>query len=300
MINPPDNPARLSLPADWRVLGFGLALTLGVTLLFGLAPALRASAVKPASALKGGEDPHSRRRLMHALIAVQVAFCFLVLSSPACLWPPSTGCRISPPAFPPNGCSLSIRSRNAPSRRSLGPGGRTSAHGAGCRDGRAGRLAAAERDSWNGRFVDGAPPSEDLAYFLNVSPGWIDAMKIPLIDGRDFRAGDTYPGVGHRQRSFRQGNTSTGGIRWKVVRESHEGPRLRRQIVGLVRDARYRTCAEPILPVAYVPFRRWTRQGRIAAVGPGRRSWCARPARTRWRWRPSCAGKCRARGPNSA
>ena len=78
-INPPDNPARLALPADWRVLGFGLALTLGVTFLFGLAPALRASAVKPASALKGGEDPHSRRRLMHALIAAQVAFCFLVL-----------------------------------------------------------------------------------------------------------------------------------------------------------------------------------------------------------------------------
>jgi predicted permease len=63
-INPPDNPARLSLPADWRLLGFGLALSAGVTLLFGLAPALRASAVKPASALKGGEDPHARRRLI--------------------------------------------------------------------------------------------------------------------------------------------------------------------------------------------------------------------------------------------
>ena len=79
MIDSPDNPARLSLPADWRVLGFGLALTLLVTLLFGLAPALRASSVKPVSVLKGGADPHSRRRLMHALIAVQVAFCFLVL-----------------------------------------------------------------------------------------------------------------------------------------------------------------------------------------------------------------------------
>ncbi|MGA2594625.1 MAG: ABC transporter permease, partial [Bryobacteraceae bacterium] len=78
-INPPDNPARLFLPADWRVLGFGLALTLGVMLLFGLTPALRASAIKPARALKGGEDPHSRRRMMHALIAAQVAFCFLVL-----------------------------------------------------------------------------------------------------------------------------------------------------------------------------------------------------------------------------
>ena len=62
-----------------RVLGFGLALTIAVTFLFGLTPALRASSVEPVSALKGGDDPHSRRRLMHALIAVQVSFCFLVL-----------------------------------------------------------------------------------------------------------------------------------------------------------------------------------------------------------------------------
>jgi predicted lysophospholipase L1 biosynthesis ABC-type transport system permease subunit len=78
-INPPDNPARIALPADWRLMGFALALTLAVTFLFGLIPALRTSAIKPASALKGGEDPHSRRRLMNALIAAQVAFCFLVL-----------------------------------------------------------------------------------------------------------------------------------------------------------------------------------------------------------------------------
>ena len=77
-INPADNPARLVLPADWRVLGFAAALSVAVTLLFGLLPALRASSVKPASALKGGDNPQSRRRLMHALIAAQVAFCFLV------------------------------------------------------------------------------------------------------------------------------------------------------------------------------------------------------------------------------
>ena len=78
-INPPDNPVRLVLPADWRVLAFGVALTLVVTLLFGLAPALRARGVNPAIALKGGADPHARRRSMHLLIAAQVAFCFLVL-----------------------------------------------------------------------------------------------------------------------------------------------------------------------------------------------------------------------------
>ena len=43
-----------------------------------LRPALRASAIKPAAALRGGEDPHSRHRIMHALVALQIAFCFVV------------------------------------------------------------------------------------------------------------------------------------------------------------------------------------------------------------------------------
>jgi predicted permease len=77
-INPPDNPARLALSTDWRVLVFSVVLTIGVTFLFGLVPALRASAVRPVSALKGGEDPHARRRLMNVLLAAQVAFCFVV------------------------------------------------------------------------------------------------------------------------------------------------------------------------------------------------------------------------------
>ena len=79
LINPPDNPARLALPADWRVLLFGFGLIILVVLLLGLLPALRASAVRPVAALKGGEDPHSPRRLMRGAIALQVAFCFLVL-----------------------------------------------------------------------------------------------------------------------------------------------------------------------------------------------------------------------------
>ena len=83
-INPPDDPARLLLPVDWRVLVFGIVLTFVVAMLFGLAPAIRASTVKPAAALKGGQDSsgrhaHGRKRLMHALIIVQVAFCFFVL-----------------------------------------------------------------------------------------------------------------------------------------------------------------------------------------------------------------------------
>ena len=79
LINPPDNPARLALPADWRVFLFAFGLILLVVPLLGLLPALRASAVRPVAALKGGEDPHSPRRLMRGAIALQVAFCSLVL-----------------------------------------------------------------------------------------------------------------------------------------------------------------------------------------------------------------------------
>jgi ABC-type antimicrobial peptide transport system permease subunit len=43
-LNPPDNPVELILSVDWRVMGFAAALTLGITILFGLGPALRASA----------------------------------------------------------------------------------------------------------------------------------------------------------------------------------------------------------------------------------------------------------------
>ena len=79
LINPPDNPARLALAADWRVVLFGFGLIIFVVLLLGLLPALRASAVRPVAALKGGEDPHSPRRLMRGAIALQIAFCVLVL-----------------------------------------------------------------------------------------------------------------------------------------------------------------------------------------------------------------------------
>ena len=193
MINPPDNPARLPLPADWRVLGFGLALTLGVTLLFGLIPALRASAVKPASALKGGEDPHSRRRLMHALIAAQVAFCFLVLFVAGLF--AATFERLSnrPVGFvadrllnldtvAPRQEPPVLWNQVAEHLRRL-PGVKSVALA---------NWPLLSDNGWNGFVsVNGAPPGPVLAYFLAISPGWADAMKIPFVDGRDFRPDET-------------------------------------------------------------------------------------------------------------
>jgi len=257
MINPADEPARLFLPMDFRVAGFGLALTLAVTLLFGLAPALRASRVRPASALKGGDDPHSRRRLMHVLIAVQVSFCFLVLFVAGLFV--ATFNRLS---HQPTGFSseriLNLETDSSRARPSVFweqaaehlrsiPGVEA--------------VALANRTLLNGSnfnnsvAVNDGPPSDDLTYFMEISPGWLDAMKIPLAQGRDFRAPDGNSSAAIVNQTFAKryfhGENPVGRNFDEVP---DDGPRIRRQIVGLIHDARYSGMREPIPPVAYLPF----------------------------------------------
>jgi predicted permease len=265
MINPPDNPVRLALPADWRVLGFGVALTLGVLLFFGLTPALRASAVKPARALKGGEDPHTRRRMMHALIAAQVAFCFVVLFVAGLF--ASTFDRLShrPTGFVADRLLLvyTVTHRAetpvfwdqvAEHLRGV-PGVETVALGG---------WPLLDGNSWNGFIsVNGTPPGPILAYFLAVSPGWVDAMKIPFVDGKDFRPSDTSPDAAIINetfaRQFFKGENPIG----QSFAKSGELPC---KVVGVVRDAPYRDVREPILPSVYVPIRRIDAHGAVQPI----------------------------------
>ena len=272
MINPPGNPARLFLPADWRVLGFGLVLTMGVMLLFGLAPALRASAVKPVSALKGGEDPHSRRRLMQALIAVQTAFCFLVLfvaglfvatferlsnrptgfSPQRVLTLETVTVSPQPPAF---WDQVAEHLRTVPGVETVGLA----------------RSVLLGGWSWNNFIsVNGAPPNGVVVYLLQASPGWVEAMRIPLIDGRDFLPDDTYPGVAIVNRTFAKAyfnGEDPVGKPFEVVFSG--GQRLRFECVGLVGDVTYRDIREPILPQAYFPFHPIDAKGALQPIGQG-------------------------------
>jgi predicted lysophospholipase L1 biosynthesis ABC-type transport system permease subunit len=95
-----------------------------------------------------------------------------------------------------------------------------------------------------------------LAYFLGVSHGWIETIRIPLIEGRDLRADETFPGAAIVNEAFVKqcfgGQNPIG--RW-FEKETGDGvTRLRLQVVGVVRNARYRNMREPITPTAYVPF----------------------------------------------
>jgi putative ABC transport system permease protein len=272
LISTPDNPAHLILPADWRVLGFGVALIAGVMVLFGLVPAVRASAVKPVSAFKGGDDPHARRRLMHGMIAAQVAFCFLVVFvaglfvatfhrlanrpfgfDPARLMLLET---VAPKGRPPEAWAQVAESLRAlPGVRGVAESG----------------WPMLSTESWTGEIaVSGGPPSNDWGSFLSVSPGWFETMRMRLIEGRDFRPSDTFPGAAIVNEAFvrryLKGMQPVGTTFEKV---DPDGSRRRCQIVGVVSDAPYRYLREPILPVAFVPYRGLDENGAVVAESSG-------------------------------
>ncbi len=285
MLNPSDNPLRLDMPADWRVLAFSFAIAFSVTILFGLAPALRASSVKPASALKGGDDPHSRRRLMNALVAAQVAFCFLVhfvaglfVASFQRLSTQPTGFAVERLLLLETGVKGPAKTANRPERvwneiadqLRAAPGVQSVALS------NWGLMAGSV---WTGSVrVPNVPVDSQSPYFLAVSPGWLDLMEIRLIGGRDFRPGELrlspeHPGVAIVNEAFARkyfngenpvGKSFDSLTRGNVVQHV--------PIVGYVRDARYDSVREPFQPTVYVPlvgeFRNATFAVRTASSDP--------------------------------
>jgi predicted permease len=254
LVNPPDNPARLALPADWRVLLFGFGLLILVVLLLGLLPALRASAVRPVAALKGGEDPHSPRRLMRGAIALQVAFCCLVLFLSSLFVTSFTRLQNRPLGFSTDRLLLIetvagkgqlpvVWNQTAEALRA-GPG-----------------VDSVAISGWPllGRIkinsdisINGAPPGPTPAFFLNVSPGWLSTMKIPLVSGRDFRPEDTSPGDAIVNETFVKtffpgqdpiGRTFSRGANQPL-----------NKIVGVTPDIPDHDLREPNRAVFYVPF----------------------------------------------
>jgi putative ABC transport system permease protein len=275
-IDTPNAPAHLVLPADWRVGFFALCLIAAVMLLFGLLPALRASSVKPVSALKGGDNPHARRRMMHGMIAAQVAFCFLVVfisglfvasferlshrplgfETDHVLLLESVAAKPQPPA---------VWEQVAESLRTV-PGVERAAT--------AGWPLLAGGAWSNFISIHDEPPGPIQTYFLTVSPGWVETMKIALLEGRDFRLSDTspgpdtgtgYPGAAIVNETFAK--TYFGGA--NPVGKSFKWSRARFEIVGLTRDAPYRRLREPMLPVAYLPFQQVGVKGEAIADGGG-------------------------------
>jgi predicted permease len=96
----------------------------------------------------------------------------------------------------------------------------------------------------------GNAPSPVLALFLSVSPGWLQTMKIPLLEGRDLRRSDTARSGALVNLAFAK--EYFHGL--DPVGKSFTRGKLTFQVVGLVANAQYRSMREPMPPVAYIPL----------------------------------------------
>ena len=259
----PDEPVRLSLGADWRLLAFGFGLTVAVTAIFGLSPALRASATTPSQNLAGFEDRHARQRLTRSLIGAQIAFCLFVVFAAGLFVATFTKLSNRPLGFAPQHIHLltaQLREQQSPAgwiditdRLRRVPG-----------------IADAAVASWpplSGNRstttvrVDGQRPDDFFSYVLAVSTGYFDTMRIGLVGGRDFTTTDRPPkvfqdkpaqaGVGIVNEAFARRYFDGRG---PVGRRIGIFPEAGMEIVGVVRDAAYYDVREVMRPTIYVPL----------------------------------------------
>src|SRR5262249_17060263 len=138
-----------------------------------------------------------RQTLMHSMIAAQIAFCFLVLFVTGLFVATFERLSNKPTGFSAERLLLLETTSRTPQPAAYWDQVEDHLRG----------MPGTERVSqalwpllsgsaWNDSIsVNGEPPSVDLAYFLNVSPGFFDTMRIPMIAGRDFRESDGYPGA---------------------------------------------------------------------------------------------------------
>jgi predicted permease len=80
MLTTHENPVYLDTRLDWRVLAFVTVLGGLTTILFGLAPALRASVAAPGEVITLGTQRHTAGAGMaRSLVAVQIGFSLMIL-----------------------------------------------------------------------------------------------------------------------------------------------------------------------------------------------------------------------------
>ncbi len=259
------SPAYLDLRPDWRLLGFVSVITVITTVLFGLMPSLRASGVSPLVALKmAGGRVGGRARVLRPILAAQVAFSLTVLFLAGLLTLSFVRLTRIEIGFRAAGLSLvGVRGDlqlDGPKQRALVDEILSSVKRIrGVDAASASAWALFEGSGWSsGVRISGRPIDRTEVYYLPVSPGFVAAMGIPLLEGRDLEsrdgAVDPTTAVLVNQtfvRRFFPGERAVG----RDFGRTEERDRLQPQhVVGVVGDAKYRELREPAPPTVYVPL----------------------------------------------
>jgi predicted permease len=262
------NPIYLDLSVDRRVLGFSIAVAVATGLAFGLGPALRAARVDPNAALKsngrGVVRSQSRWSAGKALVVAQIAISLTLVVGAGLLVGTFRRLATVDPGFTPgdvmivraelprgaqDGASQLAAQTDVLRRLRALPGVSSASLS---------MLTPLQRAGWNGAVdVDGYVPrsrKDAIAYFNEATADYFKTLGTPLLAGRDFNSGDAIgtPKVAIvneavAKRFFAAANPVGRVLRIKAGKRTSEPI----TVIGVVKDAKYRSLREPAPPTIY-------------------------------------------------
>jgi predicted permease len=262
------SPAMVGAPQAGRVLVFTVLVAVVAALFSGVAPAIMASRSNVNEVLRGGgrsDAPGARSHRMRGLLVIsEVALAVVALVGAGTFLRSYEALLAVAPGFAPEGQALA--------QFNLSTAGYSQAQADSFCQWMTGRLrrypaitAVSYADTvplgfypgnWEDTEVEGYQPApgENMKIYRNmVGPGYFDAMRIPMVEGRDFglRDGPDSPNVAIVSQEF---------VRRFIPRGEPVGRRLHGwgrwfTIVGVVRDIKVHHVSEGASPFFYIPIR---------------------------------------------
>jgi putative ABC transport system permease protein len=263
------DPIFLPLRLDWRTLVFTSGIAGATCILFSLAPALRSMGVSPSAALKasgrGVTSGRGRFTLRRLLVVSQIAFSLMLLIEALLFTHSFVNLSTADTGLKSQGVLISyldLSRLNLPVERR-----------------QAFRLDLAQRleqipgvdsvaetsvvplsgsGTSNTIWMTGSDKAHGTeCSFSSVGPGFFKAMGVGMPAGRNFVPGDgpASPNVAIVNETFVRRVLHSGnplGLRfWREA--TPRAPEMQFEIVGLVKDSKYRDLRDAPAPVIYLP-----------------------------------------------
>ncbi|HJQ32445.1 MAG TPA: ABC transporter permease [Pyrinomonadaceae bacterium] len=277
-------PISLDFAPDGYVLKWMMAVSLLTGVLFGLAPAVLASRADLVSVIKGEAAQPTRGRhrwnLRGALVVAQVTISIVILICAGLFIRSLRQVRQTDPGFKAdtlvtlmiNPRLLAYDDREAAGRFfpellhriEAQPGVRAAAL--------IDEMPLAVGHTTRGPVVKEGeldpPPNQGVHTDCSlVTPHYFDAMRLPLVRGRDFDERDTTDAprvVVINQEFARRFYGGEGDALGKRFRFGQDTPLM--EIVGIAKDSRYRSLYEDAMPYVYLPVYQNPRAGMTVLV----------------------------------
>ena len=265
------SPVHLPLAVDWHVVTFTGVLGVSACLLFGLAPALRATGRAPANALRHGRGSAGQaegHRVRRALVVAQVGVSFVLLVGALLFGQSLQHLLTTETGLVTDRVLLAVVRTNSDPERRLGE-----FHELENRVQRLPDVASASSvlfapfggGGWNEHaFADGTTGSDrPLVWFNRITPGYFATLGTTLLTGRDIDAHDDgrAPGVAVVNEQFARrvfGGADPVGRLFRTEAAAGESDPIYR-VIGLVRDTKYSQLQEEPRAIAFLALAQDTR-----------------------------------------